>query len=201
MVKKYKSIFGLFFAIQLSSLAIVLFIKANLGSDTITVFEEGLSKSLGCTLGQASIIYNLMILPIALLLNYKNIGFSTFLYSLFVGFFIDFYEMALLNFEIQSILVRMFCVLIAQCLFAISYALLILLRKGMSFTDACVNGMAEKFHIDYKYMRTMWDFLTLTTGFLLGGTVGLGSILTMFLTGMSVHIAITHLSWLTDNKL
>lgn len=192
MLKKYQRWIGLFIAIQLSAIAIVLFVEVNLGSDTITVFEDGLSQSIGCTLGQASILYNLIVLPIALLMNYKNIGWSTFLYSLCVGYFIDFYQniFLIMNFQMYSFIIRLMIVIIAQCCFVTAYALLIALKNGMSITDAFVSGIAQKTHIEYKYLRTLIDAVTLCIGFLLGGTVGIGSIITMLTTGTFVHIIV-----------
>ena len=97
-----KTCLALFAAVNLTGIGVALFIHANLGSDTVTVFVDGLSRLLGCSLGSASRIYNSLMLIIALLVARKHIGWCSVVYALSVGFLIDFYSELLLPLNIMG---------------------------------------------------------------------------------------------------
>ena len=57
-IKFIKACIALFIAMNLCGIGVGLFVQANLGSDTITVLEEGMSKSLNISIGNAASIFN-----------------------------------------------------------------------------------------------------------------------------------------------
>lgn len=179
---------ALFFAINLTGIGVALFVQANLGSDTITVFIDGLKEVLHCTLGDASRIYNLIALIIALLLSRKDIGWCTIVYALTVGFAMDFYNNLIIDMNIanMSMLIRLIVVMLGQLCFVITYALLIKFRRGMNQMDAISYGIVNRTGISYKAIRTLMDVILLASGWLMGGVVGVGSIIAMATTGVLV---------------
>jgi uncharacterized protein len=155
--------------VNLSGIAIAVFVGVNLGSDTITVFIDGLHKLLGISYGSASRIYNVVVLIVALVIARKDIGWATVLYALSVGFAIDFYNGLLgsVSFFHGSLPVKFGCIFFAQILFGITYALLIRFKTGMNQIDAITYAVCRKFGIKYIYMRTVMDIILLGSGWLL----------------------------------
>ena len=80
VIKSYAMIFA---AVILTGLGADLFVYAGLGSDTITVFIDGLHKTFNISLGTGSRIYNLLIIIIALICSRKNIGLGTIIYMFY----------------------------------------------------------------------------------------------------------------------
>ncbi|MFA5851046.1 MAG: hypothetical protein WC833_14345, partial [Bacteroidales bacterium] len=79
-----KLVFGLF----LYALGIALTIRANIGYGPWEVFHVGLGRTVGITIGNASIAVGLIIIVITLLMGEK-IGVGTILNMFLIGFFLD----------------------------------------------------------------------------------------------------------------
>lgn len=180
-------------AVNLSGIAIAVFVGVNLGSDTITVFIDGLHRLLGISYGSASRIYNIAVLIVALIVARKDIGWATVLYALSVGFAIDFYNDLLGSLPILhgSLPVKFGLIFLAQILFGITYALLIKFKTGMNQIDAITYAICRKFGIKYVYMRTAMDIILLVSGWLLGGVAGIGSVVSMLTTGVFINISLS----------
>ncbi|MDB7988728.1 YitT family protein [Faecalicoccus pleomorphus] len=186
--QRMEMVLGIISAILLTGMGVALFVHANLGSDTITVFVDGVHSFLHVSYGTASRIYNIAVLIIALIVSYKNIGWATVIYALTVGFTMDFFEQMLAPLHISdlSIVIRLLCVCLGQLCFGITYALLIKYRKGMNQIDAISYAIEEKTHVPFKWIRTGMDVVLLIGGWLLGGVVGIGSVIAMTTTGILI---------------
>lgn len=196
MQKTIQTILAITVSILLTGLGVALFVHANLGSDTLTVFVDGLHRVLNCSYGAASRIYNLIVLVIALIVSRKNIGWATIVYALSVGFTMDYFEKLLQPLQIQNadMIIRLICVCLGQICFGITYALLIKYRKGMNQIDAISYAIVDKTGISFKWIRTGMDVVLLVSGWLLGGIVGVGSIIAMTTTGVLVDFILNIIS-------
>ena len=202
MKKKIQTILAIIISILLTGLGVALFVHANLGSDTLTVFVDGLHRVLNCSYGAASRIYNLIVLVIAFIVSRKNIGWATIVYALSVGFTMDYFEKLLQPLQIQNadMITRLICVCLGQICFGITYALLIKYRRGMNQIDAISYAIVDKTGISFKWVRTGMDVLLLTSGWLLGGVVGVGSIIAMTTTGVLVDFILNVMSYKEKNN-
>lgn len=176
-------------AIMLTGLAVALILQANLGSDAINVFVEGMTKTLHVSLGTSSRIYNVIVLVIALCLSRKDIGWATILYALGTGFAIDFFMGLVVPYHIgeAAFVVRLLVVCLAQLLFTLAFALLIRYRQGMNQLDAIAYGIEKRCGIGFTVIRTGIDLILLISGYFMGGVVGIGSIITMATTGILIN--------------
>lgn len=186
--KFLKTCLLLWIAIVLTGFGVALFIHANLGSDTITVFLDGLRKVMRISLGDASRIYNISALLIAIVVAYKHIGWTSIVYALSTGFLIDYFDVLLQTFQFaqQSLLMRIVVVLIGQLCIVIAFALLVRYGKGMDQLDAIAYGLHTKLAISYALIRTLLDVALIVIGFLMGGVIGIGSIIAMATTGYGI---------------
>ena len=66
-----------------------LILNANIGSDTVTVFQDGLHCQLHISYGQASRLYNLVLIAAAFLTARNYFGAGTVISALVTGFAID----------------------------------------------------------------------------------------------------------------
>ena len=62
-------------------IAVNSYMLAGLGSDSITVFENGLNHTFGVTMGTAALIYNIIFLAAAVFVSRKYVGVLTALFS------------------------------------------------------------------------------------------------------------------------
>lgn len=192
MNKFIKTCIALFIAMNLCGIGVAIFVQANLGSDTITVIEEGISKTFLISLGNASRLFNIFFLIIALFIAREYIGWCTIAYGLLVGSFIDFYDQLLLSYHIaeMNVFIRILLIIIGQLFIVLTFAILIKYRNGMNQIDAVSYGLEKYTSISYKTIRTGFDVLFIVAGWLLGGVVGIGSIFTMLTTGIGIDMCL-----------
>ena len=62
-------------------------------------------------------------------------------------------------------------------------ALMIRLCPGMSVMDAIVTRLSEKLRVSFRAVRMTIDAALMVTGFLMGGVVGIGSVVAVLGTG------------------
>lgn len=185
-----KTLGVLFVSVNLAGLGVALFILSNIGSDTVTVFVDGLSRVLGISLGNSSLLFNASVVVLGYLSSRKDVGFTSVVFSLSMGFAIDFYLGILgpLNIGTLNILSHVILVLLAQLCFGITYALLIKFGSGMNPLDAIAYGISRKLNTTYRVSRTGMDVVLISLGFIMGGVVGLGSIISVLSTGTLVSL-------------
>lgn len=186
----WKRILLLLIGINLVALSINLFLYAGFGSDPLTVLQQGMHLVMGISVGQASMLYNAAVLAIAFLFAKKGLGLGTAAYILLLGFFIDSYNI-LFNLFLPPALsttVRLLFFFIGQLAIPLGFALVIQVKLGTNGLDALLLALEKKSRISYRMLRTVADVLFTLLGALLGGVVGLGTIISMLTTGLLVSL-------------
>ena len=165
--------------------SVALYVYAGLGGDSITVFEEGIHTAFSVTMGMASYIYAAATFMVALLIGRKHLSILSVFYSLICGPSIDLFCSLLSPLQAfnGSIFVRIIILGFAILFTAISCSILIVNDFGMNALDATVVSISEKTKTEYSVVRTITDGLLMLSGYLMGGTVGLGTIPAVLLTG------------------
>lgn len=178
----------IFVVMNLVGIAVALFLATGLGSDSIGLLCDGLRTALGISFGNASLLYNLVVIILAFIFARKNLGAGTIFYALVSGYFMDFYGLVFEPFHLvnQAILVRAISFGIGQCCLSLGLALLIQMELGMNALDALIYKFQDKTGIQYRIIRTCVDCSYVVIGTLLGGTFGIGTICSVLLTGTMV---------------
>lgn len=177
-----------FIVMNLVGIAVALFLATGLGSDSIGLLCDGIRHVLPIGFGNASLLYNLLIIIVACLVARKNVGLGTAIYALASGYFIDFYSFVFksLHLSDQMMAVRWGAFAVGQCCLSLGLAILIQLKLGMNALDAVLYKIEDITKISYTLMRTSCDIFYVIIGTLLGGTFGMGTICSVLLTGIMV---------------
>lgn len=177
-----------FCVMNLVGIAVALFLASGLGSDSIGLLCDGIRHVLSISFGNASLLYNLLIIVAAFIVAKENLGLGTVVYALVSGYFIDFYgyviELLKVNENIMA--VRILSFIIGQCCLSLGLAILIQLKLGMNALDAVLYKIQEKSKLPYAGLRTGCDISYVILGTLMGGTFGIGTICSVLLTGTMV---------------
>lgn len=173
------------FATLLFAVAVCGYIYAGLGSDSVSVFQQGLSEAIGCELGIAALIYGVSFLILDFFISRKNIGWATIINSFLLGPCIKLVQwlMEPVFTVTDHLAYRVALLSMGILLVSVSCVILIRTNKGKNVLDAVAWGLSEKLKLPYRIARIIVDALMMLTGWLLGGVVGLGSIAAVFLTG------------------
>lgn len=179
-------------AMQLVGAAVALFLETGMGSDSIGLLCDGIHQATGMIFGNASLLYNLAVIVLAIVVAWKNMGLGTIVYALTSGYFIDLYCWLFAPLHLMSLGVaaRFALFAVGQCCLSLALALLIQLELGMNALDALLYRLNATTGLPYAGLRTAVDVSYVVVGTLLGGTFGIGTVCSVLLTGMMV-------SWLT----
>ena len=161
------------------------YVNAGLGGDSVAVFNDGLSRTLNCSLGTASWILNVVLLVTAFFLAKEHVAWTTALSCLMVSVFIDLANWVFAPVFALSGILAVRWILFASGLVLVSggCALMIRLCPGMSVMDAIASRLAEIFRCSFRLVRVVIDGMMMLTGWLMGGVVGAASIVAVLGTG------------------
>ena len=195
MLKKlgvsYQSVVALVLSLFFTATGVCLLVLANIGSDAVTMLCSGLNRFFDISLGTASNISNITVLALALIIGSKYIGFTTIAACLLMGFVINILNpvyIILVAPLMQSIMINFIvfiCGLLAESL---GCAILIHYQTGMNQLDALASGLVDRFHLNYRSIRTLMDISMFALGFIMGGQVGLGTIICVLMMGSIISL-------------
>lgn len=177
-------VFGLF----VFSIGIVMTINANLGVAPWDVFHQGLSNSLGITLGQASILVGIVIIFIDIILG-QLIGWATLLNMTLIGIFID---ILMLNHIIpESTTITSGAVMLLLGVLIEGYGCFIYISAGMGAgpRDGLMVVLTKRTGKSVRIIKTSIDVIVVLVGMILGGRFGIGTIVMAAFGGQIFQLA------------
>ncbi len=170
------------------SLGIALMIRAELGGAPWDVLHLGLSFQLGLTVGTWSIIMGVVILLLTTMLTKSLPQIGAFINMLFVGLFIDVFMWLI---STPSYVFFQY-IMLGLGIIIIGYGIGIYIapRCGAGPRDSLMLALQEKTGWKVQYVRGLMEIIVLTFGWLLGGTVFIGTLLFCFGIGSVVGITL-----------
>lgn len=184
---------------------VALFLRMNIGSDPFTVFTQGLANTLNnlgmnVTTGTANRIILVVLFSIILLLNKNHIKIGTIICVIGVGPIIDLgvRVVSVLPVESYSYLLKMFLIALGCFIIAIGFSILSATKVGVSPNDIIPFIIKERINCEYRWIRICMDAFLLIGGFMLGGTVGVGTIIAMATTGPFIQLCLPYGQKFTD---
>ena len=184
---------------------VALFLRMNIGSDPFTVFTQGLANTLNnlgmnVTTGTANRIILVVLFSIILLLNKNHIKIGTIICVIGVGPIIDLgvRVVSVLPVESYSYLLKMFLIALGCFIIAIGFSILSATKVGVAPNDIIPCIIKERINCEYRWIRICMDAFLLIGGFMLGGTVGVGTIIAMATTGPFIQLCLPYGQKFTD---
>jgi uncharacterized membrane protein YczE len=165
-------------------LAVALFIRAHLGLGPWDAFHYGIHVQTGMTVGMASILFGVLIVAAMLAQGVKP-GIGTLLNMLLIGVFIDMLLPLIPDAGSLAVSAAYFTVGIALTGFCTG------LYIGAGFGHGPRDGMmvviAMRSGATIRRVRTLIEATVLLFGWVMGGPVGIGTIVIMLTIGHSVQ--------------
>ena len=184
---------------------VALFLRMNIGSDPFTVFTQGLANTLNnlgmnVTTGTANRIILVVLFSIILLLNKNHIKIGTIICVIGVGPIIDLgiRVVSVLPVESYSYLLKMFLIALGCFIIAIGFSILSATKVGVAPNDIIPFIIKERINCEYRWIIICMDAFLLIGGFMLGGTVGVGTIIAMATTGPFIQLCLPYGQKFTD---
>jgi uncharacterized membrane protein YczE len=170
-------------------------VRAGLGLDPWDVFHQGLAGRTGMTIGIASAVVGVAVLLAWIPLRNRP-GIGTVANVIVIAVTVD-AGMALLPTP-ESLPVRVAMMLGAVVLNALSTVLYIGAGMGPGPRDGLMTGLVARTGLSVRLVRTSIEATVLAVGWLLGGTVGIGTVVYALGIGSLVQlfVRLTPRRWL-----
>jgi uncharacterized membrane protein YczE len=164
--------------------SMAMMVRAGLGLDPWDVFHQGLSVHTGMTIGVSSAVVGVAVLLAWIPLRNRP-GIGTIANVVVIAVTVD---LGLLLMEQQtSMLVRIAMMVGAVVLNAIATVLYVGAGLGPGPRDGLMTGLVVRTGLSVRLVRTSIEATVLAIGWLLGGTVGVGTLLYAFGIGPLVQ--------------
>lgn len=178
-----KLVIGLFFC----SVGLAFIINGNIGMDAWNGFHNGISIQTGIKIGYVSILTAIVVFLISVFTGEK-FGIGTVADSLLIGLFLQWIlDSGILPVQ-NSLIMGVIFDLIGIEFLCIGNILYMGAGLGAGPRDSFTLGMAKKTGLKHGHMRVLVEVVVLVFAFLLGGQLGLGTIITTLGTGSIMQL-------------
>lgn len=167
-----------------------LMVQAGLGLDPWDVFHEGLTHHVPLTFGQVVIVVGAIVLLLWIPLRQRP-GIGTVLNVILIGLAAD-VGIALVDAP-EEMWARVSLLVLGVVGNGLAGALYIGARLGAGPRDGLWVALVERTGVSVRLVRTGIELSVLATGFLLGGTVGIGTVLYALAIGPIVQFFLERL--------
>ena len=178
--------------LTIAHLGVTLFILADLGSDPFNVLVQGIFRSIGkvfdwslITHGRVHIVICFLIILALLIVDKSYVKIGTILCMIFGGPIIDVFTVILAplfeitdSFFFKVLMLALGCVILA-------YGMTIVIKSdaGTGPNDLVAVVISDKTKKKFSIVRILVDLSFVIIGFVLGGSVGIGTIICAFCVG------------------
>ena len=185
MIKEIlKSAFGLF----IFSIGVYLTIQANIGLAPWDCLSMGASYRVGMSYGIVHTIISIIILGIDVLLKEK-IGYGTILDALLVGNYVDLIDHFVTLPDFNSLPISIVMVCVGLLIMGYGQVFYMDAAQGCGPRDSLLVALGKRFpHTPIGVVQTGMVGIALLIGWLLGGPVGIGTVISVFGLGTALQI-------------
>jgi uncharacterized membrane protein YczE len=175
----------LYIGLALYGLSMALLVRSELGVMPWDVLHQGLAERLGWSLGSVSIAVGALVLLLWIPLRERP-GIGTVSNVLVIGLSVD-AALALLP-ETDAFAARGALAAAGIVLNAIATACYIGVRLGAGPRDGLMTGFVRRTGSSVRLVRTSIEVIVVATGWLLGGTLGVTTVLYALAVGPLVQV-------------
>lgn len=183
----------LLLGLAIAHLGVTLFLLTELGSDPFNVLIQGLTRKIAIPIlshGRVHLLVSVLIVLILLVVDKHYIGVGTLLCMALGGPIIDVYS-AVLSSVIRGdgpLLLRLPLLVLGCVILAFGMTIVIRSEAGTGPNDLVAVVLSEKLSKPFGLTRVAVDLIFALTGYFMGGTVGLGTVICAFVVGPAAQL-------------
>jgi uncharacterized membrane protein YczE len=168
-----------------------MLVASELGNSPWTVLAEGVAVQTPLAVGVATVVISFVVLLMWIPLRQRP-GLGTILNAIVIGVAID-VSLLWLS-EPSELLARYGLVTVGIALVGVGSGLYLTCFLGPGPRDGLMTGISRRSGLSLRLVRTALEISALTTGAILGGTVGVGTLAFALLIGPTVQTAVVALA-------
>ena len=174
-----KRIVFCFLGVVIIGLGCALFKQSQCGNDAFTALNIAVSDKTGISLGTVTVLMNCFYLIFPLIWGRKYINIGTVLNGVLLGYIVDFF-FRLINgifSDPSSLVIRLLWLVPAVIVISLGISLYQTADLGVGPYDYLALGLRDHLHFPYFACRIFTDSLCALIAWLLGGLIGIGTLL------------------------
>ncbi len=191
------------FGILFIGVGVAFNVANQLGNDPIGLIYDGMLHALGLTapsLGMVSNIINATLIGLLLIIGRRYINIGTVIYIIPYGLFVNLGSQLYRAFQIDTLNGRILMGVLGCALIYLGVAIFIAVDMGLDPFTGIVMVACDRFHIDFKKAKIIFDLSLILIGTLLGGKVGAITIVTALTAGPSIGWLASRISILLNRR-
>jgi uncharacterized membrane protein YczE len=169
----------------LFSLAITLMIRANLGTSAWAVLEVALAQKLHITIGTMTVLMGFLVLSGAVIMREK-LGWGTLANILSIGPWEDMW-LSIIPSKTDNLPLQIGMLLLAIFLMGLASAIYIGVNAGAGPRDSMMLAIKRTTGVSIRVARGCIEVTVVTTGWLLDGPAGIGTLIYALLVGPAIQ--------------
>ena len=191
-----RRILGMIAGVVIIGVGIAVFKFSHLGNDSISALNLRIAELSGLPFSIENVLMNLCLFVPQLIWGRRYIGLGTIINSFCIGFIVTFTsDVMTAAFGTADMLpVQLFWVAVGVLVVAFGCSLYQTADLGVAPYDALSLMMADRLPVPYFGCRVFTDALCAVIAFVLGGLIGLGTLICAFGLGPFVQFFTKHFS-------
>ncbi len=182
---KLITVFYLIFGLILFGIGETLLITASIGVSPWFVLHQGLSLVSGFSIGVTTFIVSVIVLFLWIPIKQKP-GLGTILNAILISVVVDI-AIFILPYP-ETLFFKIIQVIIAMFIIGIGSGFYLIANLGPGPRDGLMTGLQRKTKYSFTLIRSILEISAVSFGFLLGGVIGLGTVLYAIMVGPSVSL-------------
>ena len=178
MKSNMKTLMRLLIGFILCSSSTVFMLNSNLGLSPWDVFHQGISNVTGITIGQANIITGVIFVVVGMFCGQK-LGIGTILNMVLIGQFVDWIMYLDIIPKSNNIVTGIIMMIIGMLTMGYGCYL---------YRDGVMVVLSKVLNKNIKHVRAGMEIIVLIIGIFLGGTMGLGTVISAIFLGYSMQL-------------
>ena len=187
----------LFFGLTIAHMGVALFLLVDLGADPFNVFVQGIYRALEnvgdwsfLTHGNTHVVICFIIIFVLLFIDRSYIKVGTMLCMIFGGPIIDVFSVILMEplGNINSLAAKIVINGLGCVILAFGMTMVMKSNAGTGPNDLVAIVISDKLKKNFGWVRIIVDVSFVIIGFLLGGSLGIGTLICAFLVGTVANI-------------
>ncbi len=178
----------LFMGFILCATGLLIMRDAGLGMNPWGVFHVGLTMHTPLTFGQATQLVGLVILTMSVFLGMIP-GLGSILNMIFVGYFVDLIDGLGIISTPNSFIGKLGLLLLGVLVLGWGTFFYLRAQLGAGPRDGLMEGLVKKLKKPVSIIRGSIEFMALIVGYILGGPVGIGTLISATTIGLALQMA------------
>ncbi|MDO4535225.1 MAG: DUF6198 family protein [Clostridium perfringens] len=187
MKANYKRYVAFLLGLAALALGVALAVQSNLGASAYDSINFAVAGKLNLSVSMAISVSSIVLIIISSIVRRKRPRISTFITGLIMGLLIDFWVAIVGNINVDSLIMQIVVFVAALILMGVGIAAYVISKLPPSPLDDLLVAIDGATKISMGKIKIFIDVTCMVIAFVLGGPIGVGTILMALLLGPTIN--------------